>query len=163
MILSIIAAASENNVIGREGTLPWRLPKDMQYFREKTRGAPVIMGRKTFESLSAPLPSRENIVITRQEKDIPGCTVVHSLEAALAAASKGNPREVFVIGGEAIFAEALPRADRVYLTRVHATVEGDTYFPEFDPAEWRLVSAERHEADSEHAYPFTFQVFEHRK
>jgi dihydrofolate reductase len=163
MVISLIAAASENNVIGRGGELPWHLPKDLQYYRLRTLGHPIIMGRKTFESIGKPLPGRRNIVVTRRRDfSSQGCDVVHSLEEALALVRDDPSGEVFVIGGGEIYGAALTHVRRIYLTRVHATIEGDAYFPEVDWSEWREVSRERHEADPEHTYAFTFLVFERK-
>src|SRR5687768_9857959 len=137
MIISLIVAAGENNAIGKNNHLPWRLPDEMRHFKNTTMGHPVIMGRKTFESNDNPLPGRLNIVITRNmDFQAKGCAVVHSLDEALKEASKENIEEVFVIGGEEIFRQALPIADRLYLTRVHYAFEGDTFFPAFDQKEW---------------------------
>lgn len=135
MLVSIVVAAAENNVIGRGNGLPWRLPDDLKRFKALTIGKPVIMGRKTYESLGRPLPNRPNIVISRQPGfAAEGCTVVGSLEEALAAAETAP--EAAVIGGAEIFRQVLPRADLLYLTRVHADVPGDTYFPDIVPDDW---------------------------
>lgn len=162
MLVSVIVAASENNVIGRENQLPWHLPADLKYFKQTTMGKPVIMGRKTFESVGRPLPGRPNIVITRQpDYSREGIIVTASLEAALEAARTFNTGEVFVTGGSEIFKQALPLlVQRVYLTRVHADVEGDAYFPVLSPEQWKLVSSDAHPADEKHAYAFTFEVWE---
>lgn len=157
-MLSLIVAASENNVIGRENDLPWSLPDDLQYFKETTKGCPIIMGRKNFESIGRVLPGRQNIVITRQpEYAVEGCDVVGSLEEAIEVA--GDAEEVFVIGGGEIYKQALPMVDRVYLTRVHADIEGDVYFPELG-SEWQETSAEHHDADEKHEHAFTFYVYD---
>lgn len=158
MRISLIAAASENNVIGNHGNIPWNIPEDLQHFRTITLGKPIVMGRKTYQSIGHPLPKRRNIVITRQ-KDFKaeGCEVVGSLEDALQVAGKDS-EEVFVIGGGEIYREALPKADRVYLTRVHATIEGDAYFPEFHPEHWNEVSRERREGNPS----WTYLVYEKR-
>jgi len=138
-LISIIAAVAENRAIGIHNRLPWHLPADLKYFRNKTLGHHVIMGRKNYQSIGKPLPQRTNIVITRDPGfDAPGCVVVNSIDAALAAAD-GDP-EVFIIGGAGIYAQSLPFADRLYLTLVHHSFEGDTYFPEL---EWALTSATR--------------------
>jgi dihydrofolate reductase len=149
---------AENRVIGRAGGLPWHLPKDLQYFKKLTVDHTVIMGRKTFEEIKQPLANRRNVVISRQPSFQPrGVTVVPSLEEALALGATES--EVFVIGGGEIFRLALPRADRLYLTLVHAKVEGDTYFPSFDLATWALEEEEHHPADEKHAYAFTFRRY----
>lgn len=153
---------AENRVIGRDGAVPWHLPVDMRHFKALTTGHTVIMGRKTFESLGRPLPNRRNVVLTRDPayRAPAGVVVVHTLDAALAAAEADS--EVFVAGGEGIYRLALPRADRLYLTVVHARIEGDTFFPEFDVAEWKLVREERHEPDDRHEHPFSFRLYERR-
>ncbi|WP_298734170.1 dihydrofolate reductase [uncultured Chitinophaga sp.] len=162
MIVSAIVAAAENNAIGRDNQLPWRLPADLKYFKQTTMGKPIIMGRKTFESLGKPLPGRPNIVITRQaDYAREGLIVTASLQEALDAASTFDTDEVFITGGAEIFAQALPSLiQRVYLTRVHANVEGDTFFPVLAKEEWQLVSSQLHPADEKHAYAFTFEVWE---
>jgi dihydrofolate reductase len=166
MSVSLIAAVSENNVIGHKGRLPWHLPDDLQRFRKLTGGKTVIMGRKTYESLGQPLPNRRNIIVTRQEGyRAEGCEVVHSLEEALRKASAPSPQtpgmeEVFVIGGAELYRQALALAHRLYLTRVHAQVEGEVFFPEVDWLQWREVAREGHPADRRHPYPFTFLEYE---
>ncbi len=162
MVLSLIAAASENNVIGKGNTLPWDLPDDLQHFRTVTKGCPVIMGRKTHESIGRVLPGRRNIVITRQQRSFEGCDTAASLEQAMEIAKADDPREVFVIGGEEIFRAALPQADRIYLTRVRADIEGDVHFPEFSSEEWKEVSRTNHAEDERHAHAFSFLLFERR-
>ena len=158
MIVSLVLAMSENRVIGRDGGLPWHLPKDLQHFKKLTVDHTVIMGRKTFDEIKHPLANRRNVVVSRNPDFQPrGATVVPSLDEALALGA--TEREVFVIGGGEIFRLALPRADRLYLTIVHASVEGDTYFPSFDATAWALEEEERHEADEKHAYPFTFRTY----
>lgn len=158
MIVSLVAAMSENRVIGWGGGLPWRLPQDLQFFKKLTVDHTVIMGRKTFDEIKHPLDNRRNVVITRNAAFKPhGVTVVPTLEEALALGA--TEREVFVIGGGEIYRLALPRADRLYLTVVHATVEGDTFFPQFDTTAWALDEEERHEADARHAYPFSFRRY----
>ena len=140
-LVSLVAALARNRVIGAGNRLPWHLPEDLKRFKRLTTGAPVIMGRKTHESIGKPLPGRRNIVVTRQPgASWHGCEVVHSLEAALAAA--GDAPEAFVIGGAELYALALPRADRMYLTLVDADHAGDAWFPEFDPADWRETARE---------------------
>lgn len=164
MTLSIIVAASENNVIGINNHLPWHLPVDMKYFKDITMGKPIVMGRKSFEELGRVLPGRPNIMITRQQDyKAEGLHIVPSLEAGIEKAKTFGTEEIFITGGGEIFKMALPIVDRVYLTRVHAEVTGDTYFPEFDPKGWKLVKNERHEKDEKHAYALTFQVWEREK
>jgi len=164
LTLSIIVAASENNVIGINNHLPWHLPVDMKYFKDMTMGKPIVMGRKSFEELGRVLPGRPNIMITRQtDYTAEGLYVVPSLQAGIEKAKTFGTEEIFITGGGEIFKMALPIIDRLYLTRVHAEVSGDTYFPEFDPRGWKLVKNERHEKDEKHAYALTFQVWEREK
>ena len=159
MRISLIAAVAANGVIGAGGTLPWHLPDDFRWFKAQTLGKPVVMGRKTWESLSGALPGRHNIVITRRAAlEATGATVVDSPEAALVAA--GDADEVMVIGGGEIFQLFLPRVNRIYLTQVDADIAGDTIFPSLSPDDWTLVSREAHEADERHAHAFEFRVYE---
>ena len=161
MRLSLILAMAENRVIGRDNDLPWRLPADLKRFKRLTLDHTIVMGRKTFESLPKLLPRRRSIVVSRNPSyRAEGAEVAGSLDEALALAD--GEAEVFVIGGAALFAEALPRASRLYLTRVHAEVDGDVRCPPLDEGSWQLVEEERHDADERHAYDFTFQVFERR-
>lgn len=160
MPLTIIVAMSENRVIGRDGDLPWRLPEDLKRFKRLTTGHHVIMGRKTYETLGRPLPNRTNIVITRR-KDFTAAgdiLIAHSLEEALGLSESDD--EPFVLGGGEIYTLALPQADRLELTVVHATIPGDTYFPVYDENAWTLVADDRHEADGNHEYAFSFQTFQ---
>lgn len=161
-MISLIVAMDKNRLIGVNGRLPWRLPDDMKWFREQTMGKPVVMGRKTYESIPdrfRPLPGRRNIVLTRSDNyEIEGVTAVHTIEAALAAA--GDVEEIVVIGGAELYAQLLPMADRLYLTLIDAEFEGDAYFPEFDLAQWREISRQEHPADDRHDYPFTWLVLE---
>ena len=160
-MLSMIVAASENNVIGKNNQLLWHLPDDLKHFKRTTKGHHVIAGRKTFESQGRPLPNRTNIIITRnRDLQIDGCEIAHSLDEAISMVK--NDDEPFIIGGENIYKQALPKVDRIYLTRVHATFEGDTYFPEIDANEWEVVSSEYHGTDEKHKYPFTVYTLEHR-
>lgn len=167
MILSLIAAVAQNKVIGKNNDLPWRLPDDMKYFMETTKGHPVIMGRKNYDSLPEkfrPLPYRSNYVVTRRESfHAPGCTVVQSWEDALQAVAKENADEVFVIGGAEIYRLALPNANRLYLTEIQATIDGDVHFPEFDKTFWKEVSRVPHVADSRHAHAFDFVIYERKE
>ena len=150
---SLVVAVARNGVIGRDNRLPWRLPDDLAYFKRVTMGHPVVMGRRTWQSIGKPLPGRTNIVVTHDRAfEAPGCVVAHSLEEAWRAA--GEADEVCVIGGTSLFAETLPVADVIHLTEVEADVEGDTYFPDFDRSAWRETEVARHAADARHAYPF---------
>ena len=161
MTVSIVAAVASNRVIGRGNTVPWRLSTDLKRLKSLTMGHCVIMGRKTFETLPQPLPGRTNIVITRDVSYHPaeGVLVAASTERALELAA--DTGEVFVLGGAEIYAQLLHRADRMYITEVHADVDGDTIFPEFDDViEWRLADREDHEADEKNEYPFSFLLYE---
>jgi dihydrofolate reductase len=155
MIISIIVAVAENGVIGSDNRLPWRLPDDLKRFKALSLGKPVVMGRRTFESIGRPLPGRTNIIVSRQPGlAIEGAIVAPSLDAAISAA--GAVPEVVVIGGADIFRLALPRTDTIHLTRVHGRVAGDVRFPELDPAMWRETAVEHHTADERHQYAFSF-------
>ena len=163
MILSLVVAASTNHVIGKENQLPWNLPNDMRYFKNTTWGMPVIMGRKTLESMgNKPLPGRMNIVITTS-KDLKaaGVTVVNSWHDAMFVADSTDCKEVFVIGGGEIFKEALKKANRIYMTRVEAIIDGEVFFPEIDSKKWKLMSSRPCKADERHNYNYTFEVWEH--
>lgn len=155
MRISLIVAMAENRVMGAGNRLPWRLPADLRHFKDLTMGKPVIMGRRTYDSIGRPLPGRHNIVVTRQRGLVlPGCTVVHSLAEALCAAEPAP--EVMVAGGAEIFAEALPMAGRLYLTEVAAKVEGDVFFPAFDRGRWRETARGESAADEKNQYACTF-------
>ncbi len=157
-ILSIIVAMAKNRVIGRDNQLPWHLPADLRHFKQTTMGHPIIMGRKTYESIGRPLPGRQNIVITRNpDFQAEGCLVVHSLQEALAAVPEAE--EVFIIGGASLYREALPLADRIYLTLVDAEVEGDTFFPELDASEWQEVRRETFAPDEKNPFGYAFIEF----
>jgi dihydrofolate reductase len=164
MIISLIVAASENNAIGKNNQLLWHLPKDMKYFKNTTWAMPVVMGRKTFESMgSKPLQGRKNIVITRQPGwKAEGISVVNSVDAAVALAEELDYKEIFIIGGGEIFMIAFAKAHKIYLTRVHAEIEGDVFFPVMEKKEWKLVSSVDNTADDKHVYPFTFEVWERK-
>lgn len=141
--ISLIAACSENRIIGKSGKIPWHLPDDFRRFKERTLGHVIIMGRKTHESIGRPLPGRTNIVITRDAtKEIPGCLLAASLEEALAKAQSIESEEIFVIGGGQIYAEALPKAERLYLTVIHAIMDGDAFFPEYSHIFGKVVEQE---------------------
>ena len=161
MRISLVVAMARNRVIGRDNALPWRLPADLAYFKRVTMGHPIVMGRRTYESIGKPLPGRKNIVVSRNpDFRAPGCIVVASLDAAWKAA--GDADEVCVIGGTTLFEETLPVADRIHLTEVEAEVAGDTYFPEFDRGDWKENEVERHAADERHGYPFRIVELERR-
>src|SRR5262245_29755534 len=157
--ISLIVAMARNRVIGARGTIPWHLPDELGLFKKLTMGHHMIMGRKTWESIGKPLPGRTTVVVTRRDGyRAPGTVVAHSLDEAIAAC--GADDEIFVIGGADIFAAALPRADRIYLTTVDAAPEGDTFMPEFDPGEWREVSTLAHPRDARHAHAYRHAVYE---
>jgi len=161
MTVSLIAAMADNRVIGRDGALPWRLPRDMRRFKSLTTGHTVVMGRKTFETLPGPLPNRRNVVLSRDAGfGRPGIEVARDLESALRSA--GPSTEVFVAGGGDVYRAALSLADRIHLTVVHTAVEGDTTFPAFAMEEWRLVEDVRFEPDERHAFGHSFRRYERR-
>lgn len=159
-LISIIAAMTDDRVIGINNSLPWKLPSDMKWFRQHTLGKPILMGRKTFESFGArPLPERTNIVVTRdQVYQAEGAVVVHSIDEALQAA--GDVDEIMIIGGASFYQQMLPQARRLYLTRVHAKVAGDAWFPEFDQSQWRQVERIDCEADERNACAHSFIILE---
>lgn len=159
MEISLIVALANNYCIGNNNQLPWRQSADLQHFKKLTNGKPIIMGRKTFESIGRPLPNRPNIIITRDKNYIaPGCEIYHSLDEALAAYK--DSAEIMIIGGAQIFEQALPLATRMYLTWIDTTVEGDAFFPEFDKIEWQEVSHEKHFADEKNQFDYTFIIME---
>lgn len=164
MIISLIAAVSENNVIGRNNDLPWHLPADMRYFRDTTMGHCVIMGRKNYDSIPLkyrPLDKRINIIVTRQKNfQAVGCIVVSSIEDALNEARKKNEKEVFIIGGADIFKQTIDIADKIYYTKIHHSFEGDVFFPEIDLSKWKLTSRQDIDADAKNIFPFSFCVYE---
>ncbi|MCB1623834.1 MAG: type 3 dihydrofolate reductase [Pseudomonadales bacterium] len=157
----VVVAAAENDVIGRDNALPWHLPDDLKHFKAVTLGKPVIMGRKTYQSIGRPLPGRHNIVLSRAGGFAPeGVTIVSNFDAALQIAEPAT--EVVVIGGAALYSQALRHADLIYLTRVHADVAGDARMLPLDPREWQEVASEFHAADERHAYPFSFVTLRRR-
>jgi dihydrofolate reductase len=163
VIISLIAAAAKNNAIGKDGDMPWRLSNDLKYFKNITWGLPVVMGRKTFESFGKgkPLPGRKNIILTRQKDLNPeGVVTVQSVEDAIFLVNEMDVKEMMVIGGGEIYRLFLEKANRIYLTRVDAEPEADTFFPEMDMKEWKLVSQKDHEADAKNDHNYSFQVWE---
>ncbi|MBP3317631.1 MAG: dihydrofolate reductase [Alistipes sp.] len=160
-MVSIIVAVAKNGVIGDKNSLLWHISEDLRFFKQTTSGHPVIMGRKTYESLGRPLPNRTNVVISRTATAIEGCTVAHSLEEAVAMFP--HDEEIFIIGGAQIYALALDIADRIYITRVEHEYEGDTSFPTWDESQWHLVHSERHECGEKYPYPFAFEVYQRAK
>jgi len=160
-VLSAIVAMSENRTIGKDNKLPWHLPADLKHFKEITTGHYIVMGRKTFESIGKSLPNRTNVVLSRDSQFIaPGCHVVNTIETAIDMARKDQQAEIFIIGGAEIYRQLLPKINRLYLTVVHAEVEGDAWFPELSPNEWREVSREQHQADEKNAYAYSFITME---
>ena len=163
MTISLIVAAAENNSIGKNNQLLWHLPNDLKFFKNTTWGMPVIMGRKTFEAVNKPLPGRFNIVITRQEGwKADGVIVAKDLNDALQKATETNCKEIFIIGGGEIYKQSMEMADKIYLTRVHATIEGDTFFPRVDENKWQLIADEDFGVDEKHAFAYSFQVWERK-
>ena len=158
-MLSLVVAVGENNEIGNAGKMPWHLPADLKHFKILTLGKPVIMGRRTYEAIGKPLPGRRNIIITRDPGyRAAGCEVTHALPDALVLAA-GVP-EIIVIGGGEIYREALPRAQRIYLTRVHEAFDADTFFPTLDPVDWRETTREDHIADEVNVYAYSYIALE---
>jgi len=163
MHLSIIVARAQNGVIGTDNQLPWHLPDDLKFFKKHTTGKPIIMGRKTYESIGRPLPKRTNIVITRNpEFTAEGVTVVQSLEEAVAVAKAENNQEVFIIGGAQIYQLALQQATKLYLTEVRTTLAGEARFPEVSLSEWQETFREHHPADEKHQYAFDWLICERK-
>lgn len=158
-MISLIAALANNRAIGKDNQLLWQLPNDLRHFKQLTLNKPIIMGRKTFDSIGRPLPKRRNIIISRQPNyEVAGCDVFNSINAALTA-TRDVP-EVMIIGGAHIYEQTLTLADRLYLTLVDDEPEGDAFFPEWDPKEWQLVESTKHEPDEQHALGYTFQTLD---
>ncbi|WP_316830052.1 dihydrofolate reductase [Pedobacter aquatilis] len=161
--LSIAVATGENFEIGKNNQLLWHMPADLKFFKQTTSGHTVIMGRKTFDSVGRPLPNRRNIVITRDTKlKIDGVEVVNSLAEALKITANED-KPVFIVGGAEIYRQALPETDTLYLTTIHHTFDADTFFPEIDKNEWKIISSEPHKADEKNIYDYTFEVLERKK
>ncbi|WP_159281349.1 type 3 dihydrofolate reductase [Rahnella variigena] len=160
MIISLIAALATDRVIGMENAMPWHLPGDLAWFKRNTLNKPVIMGRKTFESIGRPLPGRLNIVISSKPGEHEGVTWVTSVDAALAAA--GDVEEVMVMGGGRVYEQLLPKANRLYLTHIDAEVEGDTHFPDYQPDDWESTFSEFHDADEQNSHGYCFEILDRR-
>lgn len=160
MIISLIAALAADRVIGMENAMPWHLPADLAWFKRNTLNKPVIMGRKTFESIGRPLPGRLNIVISSQPGADDRVTWATSIEEALALA--GNVEEVMVMGGGRVYKQFLDRANRMYLTHIDAEVGGDTHFPDYEPDEWESTFSEFHDADDTNSHSYCFEILERR-
>jgi len=159
MIISMIVAMGRNREIGKDNAMLWHLPADFKHFKSVTMGKPILMGRKTFESIGRPLPGRENIVVTRnKEFSASGITIVHSVDAALEAAKQYD--EVMVIGGDSFYQQMLPVSKRLYITEVHDAFEADAFFPEINLAQWRELERVEHEADERHAHAYSFVSYE---
>lgn len=164
MILCHIVAASENNVIGADNELPWKLSDDFKYFKNKTWGMPVIMGKNTFNSLKKDLPGRINIVLTSNKGwSAPNVTAVSEIDEAIAKAKESDAKEIFIIGGGQVFKQTIDIVNKIYLTRVHTIAKGDTYYPVLNKIDWKLISAIDHPADEKNNYPFTFEVWEKKQ
>ncbi|WP_299754418.1 dihydrofolate reductase [uncultured Pontibacter sp.] len=162
-MIAIVVAAAENNVIGKDNDLIWYLPADLKHFKRLTMGHPMIMGRKTYEAIGKPLPGRTSIIITSQiDYHADGCIVVHSLEEAIAKGKELDAEQVSIIGGANVYRQALPYTDKVYLTRVHHTFDGDAYFPELPENKWQVVEQEQHEPDEKNKYSYTFLTLERK-
>lgn len=162
-LIALIWAMDENRLIGRDNGLPWQLPADMAWFRRQTVGKPVLMGRKTYESIGRPLPGRLNLVLSRRPMAIEGCTVVHTLDEALAAAAATGAAELMVMGGAEVYAMALPHAGRLYVTEVESSFAGDTWFPTFDADAWDETFCELHAPDEKNAFSCRFRILERRR
>ena len=165
MRIALVAAVSRNGIIGKDNALPWHLPADLRHFRRLTLGKPVLMGRRTYESIGHPLPDRINIVVSRTPGyRAPGCIVVDSLEAGIEAgiAAAGDGEELMIIGGAALYRAALPLAERLYLTRIEADVEGDVRFVDYEAAEWEEVAREEHPADARNPFPYCFVTLQRK-
>lgn len=164
MIISLIAALSQNRVIGKNNTLPWHLPDDMKFFMQTTKEHHIIMGRKNYDSIPEkfrPLPNRTNIIVTHQPSfKAPGCLVVNSLERGLEIARLHGEQELFIIGGSEIYQLGMPYANRLYVTEIHAVIDGDTFFPDVNPKEWKEISRKPHPADGRHLYSFDFVIYD---
>ncbi len=159
MLISAIVAMSENRVIGKDNQMPWHLPADLRHFKTITMGKPILMGRKTYQSIGHPLPGRCNVIITHDTAfQAPGCVIANSIETALASVSYSD--EVFIIGGAILFQQMLSRVQRLYLTIVHHEFVGDAYFPEINLAEWRELDRTDHQADAENKYAYSFLTLE---
>jgi dihydrofolate reductase len=157
-MITLIAAAAENNALGKDNQLVWHLPDDFKRFKQITSGHYIIMGRKTFESFPKPLPNRTHVIITRQKNyKVDGCIVVNSIEDAIKSCPKDE--EVFIIGGADIYSQSIDFADKIELTRVHANFEADAFFPEININQWKLIFEEKHVQDEKHNFDFTFQTF----
>lgn len=163
-MITLIVAATKNNAIGKDNKMMWHLPNDLKHFKNTTWGFPIIMGRKTFESLGKALPGRENIVVTRNEDwEAEGVTVAYSLEEAIEKAGVSNTKEIFIAGGGKIYKQAMEIADKILITRVTADLEADTFFPKISKKDWKLVNEEPHHADDKHNFDYSFRTWMRRE
>lgn len=163
MIISQIVATSLNNVIGKNNALPWHMPTDMAYFKEKTWGHHIVMGRKNYEAEGKALPGRSNIVLTRnRDYSIPDGIVVNKIKDAIENALKAREKELFIVGGEEIYKLAMPFTDRIYLTRIHTEVNGDTFYPKLDMNIWQQIAIDKRKADEQNPYDYDFIVYERK-
>ena len=163
MRISMIAAMADQRVIGKDQKMPWHLPADLAFFKKTTLGSPIIMGRKTYESIGRPLPKRLNIIVTRNpDLKIAGCEVATSLDQAISIAKKKSPDsdEVFITGGSHLYTSFLPQADRLYLTLIDAQLEGDTFFPDYRQYQWHELERSEHQADEKNSYPYSFLILD---
>ena len=164
MILSLLVAADENDVIGKNNKLPWHLPNDLKYFKNLTWAMPILMGRKTFESIGKPLPGRKSIVITRNHHwQHEGVEVVHNIDEAIDTAKNSGVKEIFIIGGAQIFESAMPAASRIYLTRIHHVFDGDVFLPPIDETAWMKAKSTYCAPDEKNVYSHTFEIWERKK
>ena len=161
-MIAIVVAAAENNVIGKDNGLIWHLPADLRHFKQITMGHPILMGRKTYESIGKPLPGRTSVLVTTQaDYKAEGCIVAHNVQEALEQANRLD-QDVYIIGGANLYEQTLPLTDTVYLTRVHHAFDGDAYFPELKEAEWEVTAQEHHEPDEKHKYSYSFLTLKRR-
>nr|WP_244168467.1 type 3 dihydrofolate reductase [Gilliamella mensalis] len=165
-MVSMIVAMADNHVIGLNNQMPWHLPADLAWFKKNTLNKPVIMGRKTFESIGRPLPGRHNIIISRQtvieSNVVPNVSWVPSIDAAILLAQAQLVDEAFIIGGGNIYKQALPLANRLYLTHIDAKLQGDTFFPDYSPEQWQVIYQEAHQANDKNSYPYQFEILERK-
>lgn len=160
-MISYFVAMDQNRVIGKDNDLPWKLPADLAYFKKKTTGHTIIMGRKTYESIGRPLPNRKNVILTRDKQfSAKGCMIIHSIDDALSLMNENEEEEYFIIGGSDLFQAFLPYVERMYITFIHEQFEGDTFFPEVDLSHWKLLSREKGKKDEKNRYDYEFLVYE---
>lgn len=163
-MISFVVAMDQNRVIGKDNDIPWHLPEDLKFFKRVTMGHPIVMGRKTYESIGKPLPGRENIIVTRnKDYEAEGCIILHSIDELKKWIDENKPEEVSIIGGAQLFKDTFPIADRLYITEIHHEVEGgDTFFPEFPESEWTLTSKEKGIKDEKNPYDYYFTVYDRK-